>query len=84
MNKVFFNDKEEMEGLKSGILGSGWNEENKLSAISSEFGRQQVSEIVRAVDESIATPSHAAKSSFNINPENIHKLSKLDDVYKMK
>jgi hypothetical protein len=39
MNKVFFNDKEEMEGLKSGILGSGWNEENKLSAISSEFGR---------------------------------------------
>jgi hypothetical protein len=39
---------------------------------------------VKAVDESIATPSQAAKSSFNINPENIHKLSKLDDVYKMK
>ena len=39
---------------------------------------------MRAVDESIATPSNAAKSSFNINPENIHKLQKLDDVYKMK
>ena len=84
MNKIFFNDKEEMFGIKSGILGSAWNEENKLSAISSEFGKQQVSELVKAVDESIATPSQAAKSSFNINPENIHKLSKLDDVYKMK
>jgi hypothetical protein len=39
MNKVFFNDKEEMFGIKSGILGSAWNEENKLSAISSEFGK---------------------------------------------
>lgn len=54
--------------MKSGVLGSGWNEENKLSAISSEFGLKKVSEVVGQVNEGTVTPSNAAQSSLNINP----------------